>query len=67
MGDKPNVCGGRVLHPDYERYVFEFIVPRDLSMEEVLRVLNRCLAKYVAEHSRIGYRSPFYVEEECTA
>lgn len=64
MGDKGTGGCFERLHPDYREYYFKFIVPRDLTEREVLEALNRCLWKYVSEHNRIGYRSPYYIKEE---
>ena len=68
MGDKGTGSCIGMLHPNYKTIDIRFIVPVDLTDKEVVDVLNECLYKYVKEHSKLGYKEPFYIDlsdEEC--
>ena len=63
IGDADENC--TLLHPNYRFITIQFMVPKDLTDQEVMETLARCLHKYVLEKSEIGYREPYYIKETC--
>ena len=63
IGDADNEC--ILLHPNYRYITIQFLVPKDLSDQEIMKALTKCLHNYVKENSKIGYNKPYYIKETC--
>lgn len=52
------------LNPIYKEAIIEFIYPKDIDINELLRVIDKCIKNYVKIKSKYGFKEPVYIKND---
>ena len=50
------------MNPIYRESLISIIYPKDIEIDKLLKVINRCISDYVKANSKYGFNEPLYID-----